>query len=223
MSTNVLTQTTTGAGTLWRGQTVRVHKLGHDLGTGVVDDHTEDGSIAWVVLGGAGGACLLRKAPAIQSSRRRRSANSPQLPAGTGASQAIAFLQDFLRLNQLPHSSLPRALPQTFELRLPGFCQRRVERPVSGRAQRRRRAPPAPLVFFITSCRPAGSDREVVQLHGVLPDFSFVSILPRTLVRAALLPAFHVDGDVAFELVRQGHGVASLFIRVRCMCRESCP
>lgn len=26
---------------------------GHDLGTGVVDDLTEDGSIVWIVFGGA--------------------------------------------------------------------------------------------------------------------------------------------------------------------------
>lgn len=53
MSTDELTGTTTDASTLWRGQEVRVHAHGHDLGTGVVDDFTEDGSIVWVVFGGA--------------------------------------------------------------------------------------------------------------------------------------------------------------------------
>ncbi|QOD06182.1 hypothetical protein IDT60_22825 (plasmid) [Pseudarthrobacter sp. BIM B-2242] len=48
-----MTETTTDASALLRGQEVRVHTRGHDLGTGVVDDLTEDGSIVWVVFGGA--------------------------------------------------------------------------------------------------------------------------------------------------------------------------
>lgn len=38
---------------LLRGQDVHVRANGHDLGTGRVDDLTEDGTIVWVVFGGA--------------------------------------------------------------------------------------------------------------------------------------------------------------------------
>ncbi|MDP9889514.1 hypothetical protein [Pseudarthrobacter enclensis] len=48
-----MTATTVKGSALWRGQGVRVQAGGHDLGTGVVDDLTEDGSIVWIVFGGA--------------------------------------------------------------------------------------------------------------------------------------------------------------------------
>lgn len=53
MSTDELTEATVDGSALWRGQEVRVRMRGNDLGTGVVDDLTEDGSIVWIMFGGA--------------------------------------------------------------------------------------------------------------------------------------------------------------------------
>jgi hypothetical protein len=53
MNTDEMTEATVDASALWRGQEVRVHARGHDLGTGFVDDLTEDGSIVWIMFGGA--------------------------------------------------------------------------------------------------------------------------------------------------------------------------
>lgn len=53
VSTSEMTESTVDGSALLRGQEVRVHAGGQDLGTGTVDDKTEDGSIVWVVFGGA--------------------------------------------------------------------------------------------------------------------------------------------------------------------------
>ncbi|GGI02521.1 hypothetical protein ACFFGR_14465 [Arthrobacter liuii] len=53
MGANETTETTVDGSTWRRGQEVRVHAGGHDLGSGTVDDLTDDGSIVWVVFGGA--------------------------------------------------------------------------------------------------------------------------------------------------------------------------
>ncbi|MDJ0459908.1 hypothetical protein PUN71_022120 [Arthrobacter sp. NQ7] len=53
MNTEEMTNRTVDSTALWRGQRVRVHAGVHDLGAGVVDDLTEDGSIVWIVFGGA--------------------------------------------------------------------------------------------------------------------------------------------------------------------------
>lgn len=53
MSTSELTETTVDGSALQRGQEVRVRVGSEDLGAGKVDDLTEDGSIVWVVFGGA--------------------------------------------------------------------------------------------------------------------------------------------------------------------------
>lgn len=52
MNTEELTESTVDGSALWRGQEVRVHMHGHELGTGLVDDLTEDGSIVWILFGG---------------------------------------------------------------------------------------------------------------------------------------------------------------------------
>lgn len=53
MNTDEMTDRTVDGTALWQGQEVRVYAGGRDLGTGVVDDLTVDGSIVWVVFGGA--------------------------------------------------------------------------------------------------------------------------------------------------------------------------
>lgn len=53
MSTDEMNEMTVDGAALWRGQEVRVHAGGHDLGRGIVDDLTDDGSIVWIVFGGA--------------------------------------------------------------------------------------------------------------------------------------------------------------------------
>jgi hypothetical protein len=52
MNTDEMTETTVDGAALWRGQEVRVYAGGYDLGTGFVDDLTDDGSIVWIVFGG---------------------------------------------------------------------------------------------------------------------------------------------------------------------------
>lgn len=52
MNTDEMTETTDGT-SLWRGQEVLVRAGGHNLGRGIVDDLTDDGSIVWIVFGGA--------------------------------------------------------------------------------------------------------------------------------------------------------------------------
>jgi hypothetical protein len=53
MSTDEMTAATVDGSALMRGQEVRVQVGDEALGTGVVDDITEDGSIVWVIFGGA--------------------------------------------------------------------------------------------------------------------------------------------------------------------------
>ncbi|TQJ36738.1 hypothetical protein [Arthrobacter sp. SLBN-122] len=53
MNTDEMTDTTVDGTALWQGQEVRVYAAGCDLGTGLVDDLTVDGSIVWIVFGGA--------------------------------------------------------------------------------------------------------------------------------------------------------------------------
>lgn len=53
INTEEMTETTVDGTALWRGQEVRVHAGGRVIGTGVVDDLTDDGSIVWIVSGRA--------------------------------------------------------------------------------------------------------------------------------------------------------------------------
>ena len=53
MNSDEMTETTVDGAPLWRGQEVRVHAGAHDRGTGFVDDLINDGSIVWIVFGGA--------------------------------------------------------------------------------------------------------------------------------------------------------------------------
>lgn len=53
MGTDEMTEPTADGSTLRRGQDVRVQAGDEDLGAGKVDDLTEDGSIVWVIFGGA--------------------------------------------------------------------------------------------------------------------------------------------------------------------------
>jgi hypothetical protein len=53
VNTDEMTEQTVDGSALWRGQKVHVRMRGQDLGTGVVDDLTDDGSIVWIVFGGA--------------------------------------------------------------------------------------------------------------------------------------------------------------------------
>lgn len=48
-----MTEMTVDGSALLRGQEVRVRAGAEDLGPGRVDDLTEDGTIVWVVFGGA--------------------------------------------------------------------------------------------------------------------------------------------------------------------------
>lgn len=50
MNTEEMTDTTVDGSALRRGQEVRVHLRDQDLGAGVVDDPTEDGSIVWIIF-----------------------------------------------------------------------------------------------------------------------------------------------------------------------------
>lgn len=53
MGSEEMTAVTIDGAPLRRGQEVMVHAGAEDLGAGVVDDFTEDGSIVWVIFGGA--------------------------------------------------------------------------------------------------------------------------------------------------------------------------
>ena len=60
------TETTVDGTALWRGQEVRVHAGGHDLGIGFVDDLTDDGSIVWIVFCGAEPRRMFLKEDAVR-------------------------------------------------------------------------------------------------------------------------------------------------------------
>lgn len=53
MGADEMTVLTVDGTALRRGQDVMVRAGDEDLGTGVVDDFTEDGSVVWVIFGGA--------------------------------------------------------------------------------------------------------------------------------------------------------------------------
>jgi hypothetical protein len=53
MDADEMTALTVDGAELRRGQEVRVQAGDEALGTGVVDDFTEDGSAIWVIFGGA--------------------------------------------------------------------------------------------------------------------------------------------------------------------------
>lgn len=53
MNTDEMAGMTVDGSALWRGQEVRVHVGGHSFGEGIVEDLTDDGSIVWIVFGGA--------------------------------------------------------------------------------------------------------------------------------------------------------------------------
>lgn len=68
MNTDEMTETTVDGTALWRGQEVRVHAGGRDLGHGIVDDLTDDGSIVWIVFGGAEPRCMFLEEDAARYS-----------------------------------------------------------------------------------------------------------------------------------------------------------
>jgi hypothetical protein len=53
MGTDEMTTLNVHGSELLRGQEVMVHVGEEAIGTGVVDDLTEDGSVVWVIFGGA--------------------------------------------------------------------------------------------------------------------------------------------------------------------------
>jgi hypothetical protein len=53
MGADEMTALTVDGTVLRRGQDVMVRAGAEDLGAGVVDDFTEDGSVVWVIFGGA--------------------------------------------------------------------------------------------------------------------------------------------------------------------------
>jgi hypothetical protein len=53
VSTSEITELTVDGSALLRGQEVQVRVGSENLGTGIVDDLNEDGTMVWIVFGGA--------------------------------------------------------------------------------------------------------------------------------------------------------------------------